>query len=52
VVCTLDNKDNAINTTIFIIKAIFVFIQNAVLFSAMGVVIRCKCMKRQRLNYE
>jgi hypothetical protein len=33
VVCTLDNnKDNAINTTIFIIKAIFVFIQNAVCF--------------------
>ena len=34
-VCTLDNKDNAINTSIFIIKVIFVFIENAALFSAM-----------------
>jgi len=36
VVCTLDNKDNAINTTIYIIKAIFVFIQNAVCFEPCG----------------
>lgn len=36
VVCTLGNKDNAINTTIFIIKAVFVFIQNAVYFEPWG----------------
>ena len=35
-VYTFDNSDNAVNTIIFVIKAIFVFIQNAVCFEPWG----------------